>query len=276
MATYEKVNGVWREVWSAHVKVNGEWRDIDIRPRVNGFWRLSHRHTLTSDDIKALRFIYSPNTKIRHDTFFELDPNPKMPVTMTVSGINAGKYSLYPKGVILNYERFGYEEGIRVYDGHLYIELENGCFIDVGRSKNTGRNNDDERYPGPTREIKEVWATNRIKDMDIRMKYYTLYETFRYNMYGWNSFFSTYNFLPENPRIEDSSDRKKYNPEKQLILIPHKRRSNDFVPYARIGICRALKPYETMMGSYGIIDHTIEAITVNGVQKPFSIEVYDK
>jgi len=67
-----------------------------------------------------------------------------------------------------------------------------------------------------------------------------------------------------------------YTRIKQLILIPHKRRSNDFVPYARIGICRALKPYETMMGSYGIIDHTIEAITVNGVQKPFSIEVYDK
>jgi hypothetical protein len=276
MATYEKVDGVWREVWSAHVKVNGEWRDIDIRPRVQGDWKMAHRHVLMSSDIKAIRMVYSRNDTIKHPLFPNMKTNLNMPVTATVSGTDAGVYSMYPKGIILNYEKFGSEEGKMLFEGHLYLELMNGTFIDVAGTKDTKKNNDDSRRKGPTNEIKEVWSTNRIKDMSIQMKYYTLYETYRYNMYGWNSFFSTKDFLPENPLIEDASDRKKYNPGKPLILIPNKSHADDFVPYALIGVCRVLKPYETMIGAYGILDHTIEEVTVNGVKKPFSVEIYNQ
>jgi hypothetical protein len=276
MPTYEKVNGQWREIWSAHVKVDGFWRDIDLRPHINGDWTPTHRHTIVSDDVKAVRIIYSRNDEIKHPLFPNMKTNLNMPITTVVSGTDGKAYSMYPKGIILNYERFGYEEGKLLFEGRLYLELMNGCFIDVAGTTDTWFNNKDERRKGPTSEIKEVWTTNRIKEMDIRMKYYTLYEAFRYNMYGWNSFFSNQHFLPENPRIEDASDRKKFNPDKPIILNPKKDRPSDFVPYTLIGICRALKPYETMTGAYGIIDHTIEEITVNGVKKPFSVEIYNE
>ena len=273
MPSYEKINGKWRELWSAHVKVDGIWRDIDMSGKVNGAWKLSHKHVIEESDIVGFRLIYRVNPDKTHPDFPNLKTNINMPVDFSLSGSNIGLNDS-TKGVVFHYERFGDEEGILMYEGSLYAVLTNGCLVDVGLSKNTKVNNDDLRLPGPCPLIPEVWATSRMKSIDIQLKGYTLFESFRYHMYGWNSLFDTNQFITQDSYTIDEIRRDIKYIEPPRIMMPIEKRLTSFDTVASIGIARNLHTVDTMIGAYGTLDHTIEFIKVNGIVKPFIIEIY--
>lgn len=275
MPIYERIDGVWREVWSAHVKIDGNWRDVDISGKVNNNWKNSHKHIIDERDIIGFRLVYKVNPNRIYPKFPELKTNLKIPVDFGLSG-NISGMNTEIKGVVFHYERFGYEEGIYMYEGSLYAVLENGCLVDVSLTKDTKINNDDERIltnipPG----VKQVWATNKTKNLLIEIQAHLTYEMSRYYMYGWNSFFDTEDFLYDLPNINDNNvDKKDLKVIESRIILPTTTRLNSFSPVSSIGVARNLKIEETMMGGYGILDQTINFIKVNGVIKPFVIEIY--
>lgn len=273
MPAYEKVDGKWRGVWSVHVKVDGVWRDTDMSGKVDELWRSSHKHIIEEPDIVGFRLVYRVNPTKTHPDFPNLKTNLNMPIDFSVSGEDPGM-NISTKGVLFHYERFGDEEGILMYEGSLYAVLTNGCLVDVGLSKNTKINNDDERLPGPCADIPEVWATSRMKSIDIQLKGYTLYESFRYHIYGWNSLFDDNQFINKDPYNADEIHRDINYIIPSRIMMPIEKRINSFNPIASIGIARNLNTTDTMIGAYGTLDHTVEHIKVNGIIKPFNIEIH--
>lgn len=274
MPTYEKIDGVWREVWSAHVNINGVWRDVNMFSKVDD-WKETHRHIIEERDIVGFRLVYKVNPNRVYPQFPELKTNLKIPVEFGLSGDLNGMNTEI-KGAVFHYERFGYEEGIYMYEGSLYAVLKNGCLVDVSLTKDTEVNNDDERIltdipPG----VKQVWATNKTRYLNIEMQAHLSYEMSRYHMYGWNSFFDTEDFIYEGENIEDTNaDKKDLTVIESRIILPTKNRLKSFSPVASIGVARNLKIEKTMMGGYGILDQTINFIKVNDVLKPFVIEIY--
>ena len=272
MAIYEKVNGQWREVWSTHVKVDGIWRPTDLLPRVQGSWKTAHNHTLSPDDIKAFHIIYAKCDAV-HDQFPNAYANNRMPVTASVSGRNPNAMDSTTKGMLIHYERFGYEEGKVVYEGKLIAELKNGVLVDVAYPMNYSSDSFDQRIIKPYPGIDEIWVTDRIRHLNINILFFRTYETFRYNMYGWNRVFNSIDFLPPNPEIKDRSVRKVELLGDAQVVLPLDKREKNAQPVCLIGICRMLQPVETMMGSYGVVEQTFKQVSVNGIPKPFSIRI---
>lgn len=273
MPAYEKIDGVWREVWSSHVKVDGVWRDIEMSSKVNDEWKTSHIHEIRESDIVGFRMIYKLNPNKQHPLFPDLKTNLNLPVTFALTGDDL-EMNGSTKGVLYHYERFGEEEGILMYEASLYAILNNGCLVDVCLSKNTSVNNDDGRIPSSIPNITEVWATNRMKLLTIQLEGYVLFESYRYHLYGWNSVFDTAQFLLQEPYAIDAPyrDIKIFD---SMSILPIENRLGTFDTIASIGVARNLKTVDTMYGAYGTIDHTIKSIKVNGVIKPFIIEIYN-
>lgn len=271
MPAYEKINGVWKEVWGTYVKVDGVWRDVDMSTKVDGVWRTTHVNDIKESDINEFHLIYKLNPNKEYPDYPNLKTNLNMPVTFALTGDNFGMNDS-TKGVIYHYERFGNEQGILMYEAHLYAVLQNGCIIDVSSSKNTKVNNDDQRIPGPTIDIPEVWITSRMKSLSIQLEGYTFYEAFRYHMHGWNSLFDNNQHLLPDPYTSDIPYRDT-NLIDGRILFPVENRLSSYDNVASIGIARTLTDQENMIGAYGTMDHTIKSIKVNGVSKPFIIDI---
>jgi hypothetical protein len=267
------VDGSWRDIWGAYVKVDGVWRNVDVSAKADNDWKSSHINNISESDIVAFRMIYKLNPNKEHPLFPNLKTNLNMPVEFSLTGENIGmNYST--KGVLYHYERFGDEEGIMMYEGALYAVLKNGCIAKVSSCTNTKINNDDIRIPGPIPSIPEVWITSRLQSLDIRMEGYILFESFRYHLFGWNSLFDTEQFLLPEPYTKD----KVYQDIKLIserILLPVENRLNTYDSIASIGITRSLTDIDNMIGAYGTLDHTINSIKVNGISKPFVIEIYN-
>jgi hypothetical protein len=194
-----------------------------------------------------------------------------MPIEFSLTGDTSG-INTSTKGVLFHYERFGDEEGILMYEGRLYAVLKNGCLVDVPSSKNTKVNNDDERVIGATPDTPEAWITNKMRLLTVKLQGRMVYESFRYHMYGWNSLFDTTDFLLQDPYTVDEPYRDIKRIEPRLIL-PIETQLSTFSNVASIGVARSLTTVENMIGAYGILDHTIDSITVDGVTKPFIIEI---
>lgn len=273
MAIYNKINGVWRELWTSHVKIDGVWRESNVLTMVNGVWRENHTHLLEEKDIIGFRIVYKKSETKKHPDFPHLSYNHKIPVNVRLGGDSIGSMDLHLKSIIFEYFRENpEEEGILMYEGHLYAVLNNNIIVDIGNSQN---NSNDERRNPEIPGISEIWYTDRLNPLSIQIQGYELYESNGYYMNGWNSLFEKDNFLDPTD-YPDKEYHKNIHRLNSYNILPLDKRIDDFRAIANIGIARDMtSEVHNMIGSYGVLDQTIEIIWVNGVKKPFTMEIYD-
>ena len=267
------INGVFREPTSTYVNVNGIWRNVDQYVNVNGVWRQTYKHTIEESDIIGFRIIYTRITKVKHPDHPDLKVNFNLPVKMDLSGETAGKMDLNEKGVVFQYDRTDYDqEGIFVYRGDIYAELLDGKLVNVGLT--LPEVIPDDRILG-SYPFLDTWNYDRINNLSIDIDGHILYESNGYHMSGWNSLFCKQQFTDPTD-YPDEMDYKKQYCVNSYNILPIESRNSDFDPCAYIGIARDMHSDKgNMVGSYGVIDHTIRNIRINGIQKPFIIEIYN-
>lgn len=272
MSIHNKINEVWRDVWSSHVKINGVWRDSDVSVNINGVWREVYKNEISADEILGFRLVYTFAKYKSHPDHPSLCPTHNLPVTFALTGDSIGNMDLTQKGVLLEYERdYPFKEGIFAYEGHLYAELINGVLIDVGLSKAPGEVDDRNTSASG---IDESWSSSKLTNLDINITGYTFHESHGYYTAGWNSMFSTIENIDKSiyPYEEAHKSTTALN---RYQILPLSSRDPDFAPIATIGIARDMHSADkNMVGSYGRLDHTITDIYLNGYKKPFTIEYY--
>lgn len=274
-----KINGVFREVKHQYVKVNGVFREVKNQyVKVNGVFRSTMKQEdqpvppttedrLKESDIKGFKLIYKLNKSKTHSDFPNLYYNEKIPYNISITGVNYNGMNLTDKSVLFEFNRKKYrEEGIICYDAELYAITNDNIEYNVTSISN---------IPPDISDIKYYKLFKNLT-ISINMKY--IWELFGYNLYGWNNLFIKdkfeYHLDPYKPITPGG--RKSIDLTNFIILQPEKR-SNNYSNIASIGIARAIKtPNNNMVGSKGILDHTISDIMVNGVKKPFLIEILNQ
>jgi len=267
MAIWNKINGVWRQVWTTHVKIDGVWRNTDVFNHVNGVWRTSHIHEIQLSNVIGFKLIYRYVDDIEFPAIPHLVPNKNIPVDFDLTGSSPGM-NTFTKGVIFHYSNKGYEEGIKLYAGTLYAILDSDQLINVSSSDLV--------------EVDEIsgegWHTNRIESLTIQVEGYTFSHPSGY-VTGWNSLFDVvphWDHFPHEVFMNNDTIYPIGPPYNHPIMInPISLRSSTYMDIAAIGIARNLTiPDSIMVGSYGVLDHTIDAIRLNGIAKPFAIEIF--
>lgn len=274
MSIQHNINGVFRDTWTTHVKINGVWREADSLVNINGVWRETFNHEINEEDIVGFRMVYKFTDTIRHHDHPNLLPNRNLPVNMKLTGEGAGNMDYSQKGVLFQYDRTNIDqEGLCVYKGDLYAVLSNGQLANV--TMTISKAVDDIRIPGDVPGIIEAWSTNKIAHLNIQFTGYLLYESNGYSMSGWNSLFTTTQFT-DPTKFPDTMDYKKQYLIDSYNMLPIEYRDDTFDSSAYIGIARNMHSIENnMVGSYGVLDHTITEIRVNNILKPFVFEIYD-
>lgn len=273
MSNYVNVNGVWREAWSVSINVNGVWRDSDSLVNINGVMRESFTHEIEEEDIVGFRMVYKRNQTKKHPEFPHLKFNPNLPVITSLTGETPGFMDLNEKGFVFQYERDHVdEEGICVYDGTLYAVLINDALINVCETKDTS--GQDDRIPIDIPSISEAWSTNRVQELKIQLQGMLMFDSHGYYMSGWNNLFGKDQFIDTSDYT--IKDNKNYIYLNSYNILPISNRNERFNTLSSIGIARDMHTVDVnMVGSYGVLDHTISWISVNDIKKPFVIEVYD-
>lgn len=274
MPTSTNINGVWREMWSGHAMINGVWRDLDSWVNVNGVWRETFKHGIEESDIAEFRLVYKFMEVAKHPDYPNLSVNRNLPIIVKLTGDTLGSVDMNQKGIVFEYSNEDYPtEGIAVYRGDLYAVLTNNEIINVGLSISDAAS--DKRIPGNVPGINEAWATNKLSNLSITIEGYALYESYGYYMAGWNSIFSKEQFL-DTTNYPDKGPHKNKLLLNSYDILPIEKRVDTFDSAAYIGIARDMtSESNNMIGSYGVLDHSISAITVNGVSKPFVVELYN-
>lgn len=272
MSIHNKIDGVWRNVWSSHVKINHVWRDTDVYSNINGVWREVYKNEINPEEIVGFRLVYTFAKYKTHPDHPSLHPTHNLPVIFDLTGDSIGNMDCRQKGVILEYERdYPFKEGIFAYEAHLYAELIDGTLIDVGLSKPHGEI--DERNVHSL-GITESWSSSKITNMDINIVGYTFHEAHGYYTAGWNNLFSKVETIDKSIYPDEEAHKTTTSLE-HYQMLPLSSRDPNFAPVACIGIARDMHSVDkNMVGSYGRLDHTIMHIYLNGDEKPFVIEYY--
>lgn len=267
MAIFTRCNGSYRTINSSLVKVNGVFRESNNQyVKVNGIFReVSSSKPLTEEDIIGFKFIYRLNKNKIHPDFPNLKFNKKVPYNIYVTGENWKEMNDTDKSVLFEFNRNEYkEEGIVCYDGQLFAIDKNNKMYNV-----TSISHIPDYY-------EERNQYNLFKNITIKINAKYRWELFGYHLYGWNNFFTGNKFefhnklsdLPITPGGRFSKDMKDF-----VILQPEFRDKN-YSNLATIGIARdSSTAKKNMVGSKGILDHTINDVIVNGIKKPFMIEI---
>lgn len=269
MPSLVNINGVWRES-TPLVNINGVWRDSNSVVNINGVWReaSAQERTITADDIKSFEFAYFPNKTIKHPDFPWLKYNEKVPGSIDLTGDISGEINFNEKGVEFQYDRNDVvheviienkEEGIKMYESHIYAILQDDTPIDI-----CCIDKDQEH---------SSLGINKITDLKINIQATLIYEANGYYMAGWNNICSKDQFtITTDPPRSPGKSFKYLNNYK---LLPVKDRDEKFQSLMQIGIARDLtNDGDNMVGSYGILDHTIHWISVNGEKKPFVVKIF--
>lgn len=273
MAIFTKVNGKQHEVWSQHVKVNGEWRKCQQFVKVNGLWRKVYSPEINPDDIVGFKIVYklcSKNSSFQQ--YPDLKVNYNLPVEFGLTGTNKGHMDIDEKGVILEYKNdFPDMEGIIMWEANLFAILKNNVYINIGKSKPLG--SEDERITKEESQTYESWATDKLSIFSISIQGYLTHESYGYYTSGWNSLFQTENCI--DPTIYENNKLTVYRKTiESYNLLPIENRDNIWEETAKIGIARDMKSkWNNMVGSHGKFDQTIQSIWLNGIEKPFTIEI---
>lgn len=272
MPILPKINDANRNLWAASANINGVLRDLNAWSNINGVWRENHKHAVEESEIVGFRMIYKLMEKAVHPDYPKLIVNNNLPVITKLTGDRIGDMSGTTKGIVFEYSKEEYEkQGIMVYRGDLYAVLQNEQLVNVGMSISDAAS--DKRIPTAP-GVKESWCTNKLANLFIQITGYMAYESYGYFMSGWNSMFTTEQFIdPSN--YPDKGPHKNKFPLNSYSILPIEERVSTFDSASYIGIARDMtSETNNMIGSSGTIDHTISAISVNGIEKPFVIELY--
>lgn len=263
MPGWALIDGIWRPMWTSCPRVDGIMRDSNVGTVIDGVTRYIHKHYFEEQDIVSFRMIYKRSMT-----------NSMIPVITDLTGESPSTCDTTRKGFIFEYSNdLPTEEGDYMYTGTLYAVTSTGEIIDVMRSTETPAS--DERYDAGIPGLEEVWLTNRIMNLSISMNIEVRYDCFGYYVDGWNSMFSTEQFI-DRTRYPDKGPNKDTFAIGSFPIIPIASRPKTFDFVSRIGIRRNMTdPDRNMIGSHGTFDHIIHKIWVDGVRKPFVIEKYD-
>lgn len=264
MAISTRINGVFRDNESESARINGVWRDTYHWVKINGVWReVSGGSNITESDIVGFRLVYVLNKHKLHPDYPHLKYNPKIPYIADLAGENVGVMDMTFKSMVFEFNRDEYkEEGIIMFEGTLYAVLKNGNVVNI-----SGIDNDSSL-------VKNVRLYNKTKGLDITMRGYSMYELHGRFIDGWNNFFTNKKFMMMN-NLPGGPDDRHVNLIHLEHFLPVEEREETYSPIASIGIARDMSsPDNNMIGSKGTLDHTLQEIYVNEVQKPFVIEIY--
>ena len=272
------INGVWRNLSTPFVNINGVWRESDVMINAGGVWREQHPRELDESDILGFRLVYKLVEDAYHPEHPMLRTNRGIPSEIRLTGEHVGYMDTTNKGIIFRYLREGYKddpaylgwkyEGLLKYEAHLYAVLIDESVVDIISSTTPAT----ERIL-PHGSIPH-YITNKFSKLDITMEAWVVYESYGYYMNGWNSLFNKDQLLDPTryPNKELHKNMKHLN---SYIILPVEKRDKAFDSVASIGIARDMTSEDTnMVGSYGTLTHTIFDINVNGVSKPFVVELY--
>ena len=268
MAIYTRVNGSFRTVNPSLVKINGVFREATNQyVKVNGVFReVTSSKPLREEDIIGFKFIYRLNKNKKHPDFPNLKYNKKVPYNVSVTGEDWKSMNDTDKSIIFEFNRDEYkEEGIVCYEGQMFAIDRNNKMYDISGISHIPNN------------FNKMNQYNLFKNITIKINAKYRWELFGYHLYGWNNFFNNKKFefhnkltdLPITPGGRFSYDIKDF------IMLPSENRDKNYSNIATIGIARdETTVNKNMVGSKGILDHTINDVFVNGVKKPFMIEIY--
>lgn len=273
MSIGNKVNGVYRDTIESSSKINGVWRkNTNSYTKINGVWRSTHEEIIELKNIIGFKLIYTLNkARVHHDNP-RLKYNANIPHVFKLTGETLGCMDLERKGVVFEYKRdFPEEEGIIMYEGRLYAVLENGKLFNVCQilGNNNGKVHEDEMVS----EFSNIYEVGKLDGLDIKVDGYILFEDYGYYCAGWNNLFNSKPFI--DPTIyPDKFLYKKRLEVNSYNILPMNMRDEYFDSVATIGIARDMEtPIYNMSGSYGILDHTITRISLNGIDMPYVIEI---
>ena len=272
MPTWTKINNIWREQWSSHSKIDGIWRESDISVNIDGMWRQVYSATIDPSDIRHFRLIYERAKFKSHPEYPNMQVNFNVPATLHLTGSTSMDFD--NKGVLFQYRRDGYEEGILMYEGNLYAMLTDGKYIRINSGNLWSAN--DERFATPYFNMPEAYGVSKMGTIYIDIAGYYTYENSGYYIAGWNNFFDhSKQIFSDNSSLSKEPERSTNIPISS-ILLPIDSRSPTYNHIAEIGIARNLSNTDNnMVGSYGILDQTIRYIRVDGIPRPFIIEIYE-
>ena len=246
------VNGVFREPPEVASLINGVWRKHKkIFTNINGVFRNIYQKEEKPFVCKGFILRYKLNKFRKHPDFPNLKYNKNIPVNFQLTEDTRLNNDITPKSVIFEYNNQNYpQEGTVMYEGHLYIITLANEEIDVG----------------------EIPVDSRLHDQNITVSYETIDENYGYEVHGWNSIFSTNQFLHSSGKpdvINQHHDRIN-----DRILHPIWKHGSDSNATCDIGIVRDMThPDKNMIGTRGHLTHTIYDIKFNNESKPFIIEI---
>lgn len=263
MPAWSMINGVWRKMRSNATLINGVWRNNNNFMTVNSVVRSIHNHEISEDEILGFKVIYKLSHTMTHPNYPNLSFNNDIPATLSLTGSNIGVMDTSKKGVLYQYSnKYPDIEGIKMYEGTLYAILLDESYINIGKKVDES-------------DSDEEWSGSRFSNTVIEIDGRILFEDNGYFIDGWNSLFTKINYLDKS--YFPNKDYNSYiKPLLNHKIYPIGARDNDFGSIAKIGIARDMSTSKkNMVGSYGLLDHTISSIKVNGIIKPFVIEIYD-
>lgn len=267
MPIHVNTNGEWRQVYQPYVKINGVWRHANAWVKTNGVWRQTHKSKVEESDIIGFRLVYTYNPNKTYSPFPFLSSNLELPIKIHLTGSTAGNMDLDTKGILYEYSNTKYPtEGITCLEGRLYAVLYNDIILDICSGYNGVKYND--------KEMGDIFIDSRLDELTITISGYELFEDYGYYISGWNSLFNKTEFL-DSSNFPDKEREEKIKYLDNWIITPANSRNSNFDNIAQIGIARNMHTRENnMIGSHGLLDHTITHIKVNGIPKPFIIEYY--
>ena len=253
---FVNVNGIIRRGNNTSIMTNGVWRKSTELVNANGVWRnVSFKEEIIyGNQIDGFELVYYRSKDTIYDDYPTLRNNPNLPTRFHITSESPiNEFNDVEKSVIFEYSNNEPSlEGLCVYKGVLFARLKNRYSL----------------YP-----ISNMLdSTLSIEpDMNIYIQGYTLCEPYGPPPLGWNRLFTSEN----NLATEWNAD-KSIVPFNSYVILPsyHRSQTYDFESY--IGIARNMSDrYSNMVGSHGILDHTITKIMLNGESMPFKISIFE-
>lgn len=275
------INGVQRRVINAYANINGVWRSSSTYVNIDGVYREIDDFSITENKIIGVKIAYISNHNPKYNDLPHLKYNPKIPASLSATGTSKSMDKT-PKGVTFQYtnklepdQLYDEEdqEGILLYQAHLYALLVNGLVVDITSTKDVigwESRHPITAIPGTA----ESWSINKMNNLHIQVYTKLGYVVNGVNTEGWNRILTETNYI---------GTLDPYNQFDEFVLppdfidvLPIEKRSEDFYELAEIGIARDLHTRDrNMVGSHGYFTHQWVKVTINGVDKPFSVDIYD-
>lgn len=278
---YVDIDGAQRRAINAYSNINGVWRQSSTYANIDGVYREIDNFSITEDKIIGVKIAYIADHNAKYDDLPDLKYNPNIPASLSTTG-SSKSMDLTPKGVMFQYtnklepdQLYDEEdqEGILMYRAHLYALLVNGLMIDITSTKDVV--GWESRHPiTAIPGMAESWSINKMNNMHIQIYAKLGYVVNGINTEGWNRILTKSNYLGT---LDPYHQYDEFTlPADFVTVLPIEERAEDFYELAEIGIARDLHTkIRNMVGSYGYFTHHWVKVNINGVDKPFSVEIYN-